>query len=233
MNTIYSSYSIRPAVGVGFGTSITGSSISGFWRRRFTKPESWMRSKPVGWPKPFSTNSKMDKPIRSKIFDSCPRIRSSASMLCIIILTLLFNLTCFTTCIADCSTGKMAPKSGATSSNTYVWDGKKLKPKSGATSKNTWLFDGKELRRASGAKSSNTYVWTGFKLYPKSGATSSKTWIWNGKELKPQSGAKSSNTWFFDHCQWKLKQGAISKNSWVITGFVPIPVSALVILGLN
>jgi hypothetical protein len=59
------------------------------------------------------------------------------------------------------------------------------------------------------------------------------TWIWKNKELRPQSGATASNSWVFDHCEWRLKQGANSQNTWVVSGFVPVPISALIILGLN
>jgi hypothetical protein len=138
-----------------------------------------------------------------------------------------------TDCYAECCTGEIRPKSGATSQNTFVWDGKELRPRSGATSETTWLFDGKEIRKKSGATASCTYLWTGSHFKPKSGATARNTWVWAENELKPQSGATSSNTWKFDRCEWALKHGATSRNSLVVTGFVPIPICALVILGLN
>jgi hypothetical protein len=66
-----------------------------------------------------------------------------------------------------------------------------------------------------------------------SGATGRNTWIWNGTELKRQVGSTSGNTWCFDGHYWSLQQGSTSDNSWVISGFVPIPVCILIILGLN
>ena len=136
-------------------------------------------------------------------------------------------------CYAECCTGEIRPKTGATSFNSFVWDGKELRPKSGATGKTIWVFDGKEVKKKSGATSSSTYLWTGNQFMPKSGATSANTWTWSRNELKRLSGATVSNTWKFDRCEWTLKQGATSQNSWAVTGFVPIPISALVILGLN
>ncbi|MBI5639261.1 MAG: hypothetical protein HZA17_02440 [Nitrospirae bacterium] len=50
-------------------------------------------------------------------------------------------------------------------------------------------------------------------IKPKSGATLTNTCVWDGKELKP-------------------KAGATLKNTWEITGDVPVPVSALVILDI-
>jgi hypothetical protein len=50
-------------------------------------------------------------------------------------------------------------------------------------------------------------------LKPKMGATPSNTWVWDGRELKPKMGATPSNT-------------------WVMSGSIPVPVWALVILGL-
>jgi hypothetical protein len=149
---------------------------------------------------------------------------------------LVFTIASFlltTNCYAECCTGEIRPKTGATSYNSFKWDGKELRPKAGATSKNTWIFDGEEVRKKSGSTASSTYVWTGSQFKPKSGATSTNTWTWSRNELKRLSGATASNTWKFDRCEWTLKQGATSQNSWVVTGFVPVPISALVILGLN
>ena len=110
-------------------------------------------------------------------------------------------------------TVEIAPKSGATYSNTWVWDGKELKPKQGATYSNTWLWDGKEFKPKQGATYSNTWVWDGREFKPKQGATYSNTWVWDGKELKPKQDATYFNTWSF-------------------TGGAPVPVMMAVALRL-
>jgi len=129
--------------------------------------------------------------------------------------------------------GQIAPRVGSTSYNTYVWDGKVLKSKSGSTCKTTWSFHGKEVKKRCGAISSNTYSWQNRKFRPVTGATGETTWIWNGTELNRQVGSSSGSTWRFDGHYWFLKQGATSANSWVVSGFVPIPICILIILGLN
>jgi len=136
--------------------------------------------------------------------------------------------------IAYCETiGQIKPRVVSNSFNTYVWDGKVIKPRNGSTCKTTWGFDGNELRKNCGSTSSNTYLWNGKKVRPMTGATGRTTWIWNGTELKRQVGSTSGNTWSFDGHYWSLKQGANGKNSWVVSGFIPIPVCVLIILGLN
>ncbi len=129
--------------------------------------------------------------------------------------------------------GQIKPRTGANSFNTYVWNGKVMKPNTGATCEKTWSFDGKELRKSRGAASANTYSWNGKRFRPMTGATNNNIFIWNGVELKRQTGSISSNTWAFNGQYWSLKQGTTDRNSWVVSGFVPIPLCALIILGLN
>ena len=128
--------------------------------------------------------------------------------------------------------GKIKLRVGATSYNTYVWDGKTVKSKTGATCKTTWSFDGGKVKKRCGALSSNTYLWNGKKFRPMTGATGKTTWIWNGTELTRQVGSTSGNTWVFDGHYWSLKQGATGGTSWVVSGFIPIPICVLIILGL-
>jgi hypothetical protein len=60
----------------------------------------------------------------------------------------------------------------------------------------------------------------------------SNTWVWDGRELKPKMGAMPSNTWVWDGRELKPKMGAMPSNTWVMSGSIPVPVWALVILGL-
>lgn len=126
---------------------------------------------------------------------------------------------------------EIRPKAGGGLSNTFAWDGKELKPKSGATLERTWTFNGKELKPKSKATLRNTYTWNGKELKAKSGASLSNTFAWNGKELKPKSGATLKNTWVYERGEWRQKSGATMGNTWVVTGSIPTPVCALVILG--
>lgn len=125
--------------------------------------------------------------------------------------------------------GEIHPKSGASFSNTYVWDGEELDPKSGAG--NTWVFRGNEVRPKSGASFENTYTWDGEELRPKSGASFEDTYVWDGTELKLKSGASFGNTWTFNGEEWELKSGSSFSNTWEVEGHVPVPVAAIVVLG--
>jgi hypothetical protein len=42
-----------------------------------------------------------------------------------------------------------------------------------------------------------------------------------------------NNTWPFDGTKWRLQSGANSKNSWIVSGFVPIPICAVIILNFE
>jgi len=41
-----------------------------------------------------------------------------------------------------------------------------------------------------------------------------------------------NNSWTFDGKEWCKKSGATFANTWVVTGDIPIPVAAVVILHL-
>lgn len=86
-----------------------------------------------------------------------------------------------------------------------------LAPKQGATFNNTWQWDGRELR-------------------PKSGATFATTFVWDGRILQPKTGATFANSWTFDGKEWRKKSGATFANTWVVSGDIPIPVAAVIVL---
>lgn len=89
-----------------------------------------------------------------------------------------------------------------------------------------------EIKPKSGATLLNTYTWDGKELKPKSGARLANTFVWNGKELKPKSGATLKNTWVYERHEWRQKSGATMSNTWVVDGEIPVPVCALVVLGI-
>ena len=103
-------------------------------------------------------------------------------------ISLLIILLSFQTVYSD-TIGHIRARSGSTSYNTFIWNGKFVKLQSGATCETTWIFDGKKLKNQCGAISYNTYLWNGKQFRPMSGATGRNTWIWNGTELKRQVGS--------------------------------------------
>ncbi|MEW6117520.1 MAG: hypothetical protein AB1553_11525 [Nitrospirota bacterium] len=62
---------------------------------------------------------------------------------------------------------------------------------------------------------SPTTLWAAIlgEIRPKSGDALKNTYVWDGKELRPKSGATLSNT-------------------WVTADSIPVPVSAIVVLGI-
>lgn len=92
----------------------------------------------------------------------------------------------------------------------WVCDGKELKPKSGANSSNTWVYTSNgEIKPKFGANSSNTWVFNGRELKPKFGANSSNTWVLDGNKFKPRFGANSSNTWEVGNAPILVIAGAV------------------------
>lgn len=69
-------------------------------------------------------------------------------------------------------------------------------------------------------------------IRPKSGAALKNTYVWDGRELRPKSGASLRNTWLFNGREWRLKSGATLSNTWVTADSIPVPVSAIVVLGI-
>jgi hypothetical protein len=162
--------------------------------------------------------------------NTSPASRNNVSFLFSALLTFFLAVFIFKTAYGE-NIGHIKPQNGSNAYNNYSWNGKSLRAL-GAGCGTTWAFDGEKLRKNCGADSSNTYVWKNRRFRPMSGSTAGNTWIWNGTELKPQSGATAARTWGFDGRIWSLKQGSTAPNSWVVSGFIPIPVCALVVLGL-
>ena len=88
------------------------------------------------------------------------------------------------------------------------------------------------IPEASFAEHLVTYVWDGCELKAKSSATFASTYVWDGRELKTKSGATFATTWVHDGNEWKKKSGATFATTWVVTEDIPVPVVAVVLLGL-
>ena len=64
------------------------------------------------------------------------------------------------------------------------------------------------------------------------GATYKNTYVWDGKELKPKVGATYKNTFVWTKNEIKPKSGATKDNTWKTDGNIPVPVAAVIVLGL-
>ena len=107
---------------------------------------------------------------------------------------------------------EIKPKSGATSSNTWVIDRGEIKPKSGANSNNTWKIGSDRIEPKYGASSSNRcklsrdgfscsfgeFKFDGKYFSPKHSSSSQDVLIIERGEIKPKNGATSSNTFVYD-----------------------------------
>ena len=57
-------------------------------------------------------------------------------------------------------------------------------------------------------------------------------WVFDGKELRPKYNYSDKDVWVFDGSELRPKYNYSDKDVWEVTGSIPVPVCALVILGL-
>ena len=89
-----------------------------------------------------------------------------------------------------------------------------LEAKYGATTHNTFEFDGGVLKPKTGANSSNTFEFDGRKIKPKYGANSSNTWVIQGNVVKPDFGSNSSNTYDINGAPIAVIIGQVCLKLW-------------------
>lgn len=113
----------------------------------------------------------------------------------------------------------------------WIWDGEVLKPYWGFRPEDEWTFDGKYLKPVWSADAQSEWVWDGQIMKPFWNQNVEQQWIWRDGQLKP----------FWDSnpdLQWILEEGTMrpmwrfnTLEEWTISGDVPLPVIALVVLG--
>jgi hypothetical protein len=95
-----------------------------------------------------------------------------------------------------------------------------------------WTFDGQTLEPVRGETLENTYRWDGEELAPVTGANPERIHKWDGRRLEPKRGSTFRLTWVFDGDTWERERGSSAEDTWTVEGTVPVPVAAVVILGI-
>lgn len=116
----------------------------------------------------------------------------------------------------------------------WVWDGRLLKPRWGNRPEDEWLFDGKSLVPYWGNTFQQEWAWDGQYLKPAWGEVPEFTFIWDSsaQNIRPFWEYQERYDWIIEDDTAYPKWDQSGRNEWVIEGRVPVPVIALIVLGI-
>lgn len=134
---------------------------------------------------------------------------------------------------AQVNQGRMRPYMDTNPYYEWEWDGKTLKPVWGIRSEDEWSFDGQYIRPLFGLVSRQEWIWDGTTLKPYWNPDPGMQWIWDRGILRRFWNGLPEE-------EWKITEdGMVSPHwsydptrSWVIEGQFPLPLVALIILGV-
>lgn len=130
------------------------------------------------------------------------------------------------------SAGRIRPLQGNNPYYEWEWDGRVLKPSWGVRSEDEWSFDGRFIRPLFGVVSRQEWVWDGRLLKPYWDPEPSRQWIWDYNSLRPFWNASPADEWVLQDSVLRPRYNADPGFAWVIEGNIPLPLLAMVILGL-
>ncbi|MEZ5013256.1 MAG: hypothetical protein R2794_03120 [Chitinophagales bacterium] len=114
----------------------------------------------------------------------------------------------------------------------WEWDGETLKPVWGYRPEDNWKFDGKYLQPVWSADPQSEWVWDGNILRPFWDESSRNQWTWDSEVLKPFWDSDPDKMWKLDDGIMRPMWNFDQNQQWVIEGEIPLPVIALVVLGI-
>ena len=113
----------------------------------------------------------------------------------------------------------------------WEWNGKSLKPAYGYRPEDEWKFDGRYLRPAWNLDPQSEWEWDGKILKPTWDNSAQNQWIWENNILKSFWDPNPDLTWILEDGIIRPMWNFNTSLQWEITGAVPLPIIALVILG--
>lgn len=128
--------------------------------------------------------------------------------------------------------GKMNLTWSGTFADEWIWDGRILKPKWGNRPEDEWLFDGKYLRPFWGTGVMEEWQWENNMLKPTWMDIPELTFIWDGTSIKPFWDYDTNKDWVIEATSARPKWNNDYRLMWQIEGEIPIPLVAIVILGI-
>ncbi|MBC8046998.1 MAG: hypothetical protein H7Y00_09405 [Fimbriimonadaceae bacterium] len=114
----------------------------------------------------------------------------------------------------------------------WVWDGKILKPAWGNRPEDEWKFDGKYLQPSWSLDPQSEWVWDGSILKPYWDNSSQNQWTWDGNILKPFWDSNPDKMFILEETTMRPMWSYDTSHQWEIEGNIPLPVIALVVIGI-
>jgi len=113
----------------------------------------------------------------------------------------------------------------------WVWDGEILKPAMGYRPEDEWKFDGRYLKPVWSLDPQSEWEWDGKILKPTWDNSAQNQWIWEDNVLKPYWDPNPDRMWVLEETIVRPMWNFNTSLQWEVTGSVPLPVLALVLLG--
>ena len=114
----------------------------------------------------------------------------------------------------------------------WIWDGKILRLRWANNPYYEWFFDGEILRPNWQHNIQEEYTWDGEVFKPLWRSSSAEEWIWDGNRFKPMWNSDVNREFVIDENR-AMPYWSNDKNmEWTISGEIPLPVIAIVILGI-
>lgn len=128
--------------------------------------------------------------------------------------------------------GTIKPKYGGNLYNEWIWDGTFLKPAWGMRPEDEWKFDGKYLEPSWNLDPQNEWNWDGSILKPSWEQSVKNQWIWEGNILRPFWDNNPDRTFILEDNLLRPMWSYDPAFQWEIEGSVPLPVIAIIVLGI-
>lgn len=114
----------------------------------------------------------------------------------------------------------------------WEWDGKRLRPRWGNRPEDEWVFDGETLMPYWGNALQDEWNWDGQYLKPAWGEVPELTFIWDSTSFRPFWEYREDMDWIIDENLAYPKWDRSYEREWTIEGTIPIPIVAIVVLGI-
>lgn len=113
----------------------------------------------------------------------------------------------------------------------WIWDGETLKPAWGVRFEDEWTFDGRYLSPKAGG-TRQEWQWDGTILKPAWSAEPSLQWQFRNGTLRPFWNSSADREWRYIDGRIRPTYNPDPRRTWEVEGDIPLPVIALVVLGI-
>lgn len=114
----------------------------------------------------------------------------------------------------------------------WEWDGKRIRPRWGNRPEDEWVFDGETLMPYWGNSVQDEWEWDGQYLKPAWGEVPELTFIWDSSSFRPFWEYREDMDWVIEESLAYPKWDRSYEREWTIEGTIPVPVIAIVVLGI-